>query len=83
MPVFDWSNDKLRKEYEDELSHHRRMKIEWPWYKLVLWFSGVIGFPALLAASFYGAVSYEMRKDALNEKTEKEAEMKAVCFFNY
>ena len=82
MPVFDWNDDELRKSFEEDLAVHRKIKKDWNIFKKIKWFSGVIGFQACLVVSFYGTICYTIVNDARNEKIEKEAQMKAVCFIN-
>ena len=82
MPEFDWSNDELRKSFEEDLAVHRKIKKDWNILKKIKWFSGVIGFQACLIVCFYGTICYTIVNDARNEKIEKEAQMKSVCFSN-
>ena len=80
MPVFDWSNDELRKSFEKDLLIHRNLKKDLTFCEKIRWFTGVIGIQAFLVICFYGTACYQIINDAKNEKIEKEAKMKAVCF---
>ena len=76
MPIFDWNDIHLRKEYEHSLDKHRQIKRNWPWPKKIQWFCGVIGLQFLTVLFLYTPVAYYMVKNANDEKEEKEKIMK-------
>ena len=82
MTAFDWSNDIYRKKFEDNLSRHRNIKRNWPLFKKVQWFLGIIVIQAALVVWFYGAACFYIIAGAKQTKEEKELIMKEVCILH-
>ena len=78
MTAFDWSNKIHRKKFENDLSRHRNTKNNWPMFKKVQWFMGIIVIQAALVVCFYGAACFYIIADAKHTKKEKELIMKEV-----
>ena len=54
---------------------HRDIKRNYSWPQWLLWFTGIILFPASLVFAFYGPVAYIIVNDARQEKIDKEEAM--------
>ena len=76
MPVFDWNDINIRKEYENSLQKHRQIKRNWSLLKKIQWFCGIIGLQLMIILCLYGSVAYYMVKNANNEKETQEKIMK-------
>ena len=81
MPAFDWSNKIHRKKFENDLSRHRSTKKNWPMFKKVQWFMGIIVIQAALVFCFYGAACFYIIADAKQTKKEKELILKEVSMY--
>ena len=81
MPAFDWSNKIHRKKFEDDLSRHRNTKTNWPMFKKVQWFMGIIAIQAALVVCFYGAACFYIIAEAKHTKKEKELILKEVGMY--
>ena len=79
MTAFDWSIKIFRKKFEDDLSRHRNIKRNWPLFKKVQWFVGIIVVQAALVVGFYGIACFYIMLEAHHTKKEKELIMKEVC----
>ena len=79
MPAFDWSNKIHRKKFEDDLSRHRSIKRNWPMFKKVQWFIGIIVIQAALVVCFYGVACFYIIAKAKQTKKEEELILKEVC----
>ena len=75
MPTIDWSDEVQIRQFEYDLEAHRNIKKKYTWPQWLLWFVGVIVFPASLVLAFYGPVAYKMVNDAEQEKKDQEEAM--------
>ena len=75
MPEINWSDGVHVTQFEYDLRAHRNVKKKYSWPQWLLWFSGVIIFPASLVLAFYGPVAYNMVNDAEQEKKDQEEAM--------
>ena len=48
LKTVDWTNDSQRKEFEEALQKHRDIRKNWPFFKKIQWFFGIVLFPAIL-----------------------------------
>ena len=78
MTAFDWSNKIHCKKFEDDLSRHRNIKRNWPLFKKVQWFIGIIVIPAALVVCFYGFACFYIIAKAKHTKKEREWSMREV-----
>ena len=82
MTALDWSNKVHRKKFEDDLSRHRNIKRNWPLFKKIQWFIGIILIPAALVVCFYGFACFYIVAKAKNTKKEKEWIMREVLILH-
>ena len=75
MPTIDWSDQAQISQFEYDLEAHRNIKKKYTWPQWLIWFTGVIIFPASLVLAFYGPVAYNMVNDAEQEKKDQEEAM--------
>ena len=76
LETVDWTNDSQRKEFEEALQKHRDIRKNWPFFKKIQWFFGIVLLPASMVVGLYGSVAYYTVKIAKEEKAEQEDAMK-------